>query len=77
MLDTARPKLLYGVNYVAHDTRELFSKYPGLLPVTRVAPEVVGIDPEEYSLEIVGGSKPDEAEVQHLRLEYGASITIK
>lgn len=77
ILDSARPKLLDGVNHMAQDTREFFSKYPGLLTVTRVAPDLVGIDPEEYSLEIVGATKPDESDVQHLRVDYGAPITVK
>jgi phosphatidylethanolamine N-methyltransferase len=77
LLDNARPKLLDGVSHVAQDTREFFSKYPGLLNITRVAPELVGIDPEEYSLEILDASESTKDGSQHLQIEYGSPIRVR
>ncbi|ETN45198.1 uncharacterized protein HMPREF1541_10075 [Cyphellophora europaea CBS 101466] len=77
ILDSARPKLLDGVNNMAQDTRDFFSKYPSLLHVTRVSPELVGIDPAEYTLDIVGDDKPRNTDGPHLSIDYGTPIRVK
>lgn len=51
-LDAAQPKLATGVNHIVQDTKDLFHKYPARLNITRVEPELVGFNPEDYSLEI-------------------------
>ena len=49
-LDTARPKLAAGVSTVVRDTTDLFNKYPAQLTITRLAPDLAGLDPKDYSL---------------------------
>ena len=73
LIDSARPRLLDGMNHMAHESKEFFNKYPGVLNVTRVAPELHGIDPEEYSLEIMDAEKPTE-DGQHLQVAYGSPL---
>jgi len=63
-LDAARPKLAAGVNHFVRDTKDLFQKYPARLSITRVEPELVGVDPADYSLEIEGTPASDLADSQ-------------
>jgi phosphatidylethanolamine N-methyltransferase len=53
-LDTARPKLAAGVSTIFRDTSALFSQYPARITVTRLAPDLAGFDPRDYSLQIEG-----------------------
>jgi phosphatidylethanolamine N-methyltransferase len=53
-LDAARPKLAAGVSTIVRDTSALFSQYPARLTLTRLAPDVAGYDPRDYSLSIEG-----------------------
>ncbi|KPI38161.1 Phosphatidylethanolamine N-methyltransferase [Cyphellophora attinorum] len=76
LLDSARPKLLDGVNHMAHESREFFSKYPSLFQMNRFSSELVGIDTEEYSLEIMGGTEPSP-DGKHLQIEYGSPIKVQ
>jgi phosphatidylethanolamine N-methyltransferase len=53
-LDTARPKLAAGVSTVVRDTTALFKQYPARLTLTRLAPDLAGFDPRDYSITIQG-----------------------
>jgi phosphatidylethanolamine N-methyltransferase len=53
-LDAARPKLAAGVSMIVKDTTALFSQYPARLTLTRLAPDIAGFDPKDYSLTIEG-----------------------
>lgn len=53
-LDAARPKLASGVKTIVRDTSTLFNKYPARLTVTLLAPDLAGLNPQDYSLEIEG-----------------------
>ncbi|KAF2102944.1 phosphatidylethanolamine N-methyltransferase [Rhizodiscina lignyota] len=54
VIETARPKLAKGVGTIFSDTRKLFRQYPARISITRVAPELADIDPQDYKLEIEG-----------------------
>lgn len=53
-LDAARPKLAAGVSMIVKDTTALFSQYPARLTLTRLAPDLAGFDPKDYSLVVEG-----------------------
>ncbi|KAF4635945.1 hypothetical protein G7Y89_g2152 [Cudoniella acicularis] len=53
-LDAARPKLAAGVSTIVRDTTALFSQYPARITLTRLAPDLAGFDPRDYSLKIDG-----------------------
>jgi phosphatidylethanolamine N-methyltransferase len=53
-LEAARPKLAAGVSTIFRDTTALFSQYPARLTLTRIAPDLAGFDPRDYSLTIEG-----------------------
>ncbi|KAI9815362.1 MAG: phosphatidylethanolamine N-methyltransferase [Thelocarpon impressellum] len=55
-IDSARPKFAAGVGVFVKDTKTLFSQYPARISLTRLAPDLAGYDPKEYSLEIEGTS---------------------
>ncbi|KAH8678874.1 phospholipid methyltransferase-domain-containing protein [Tricladium varicosporioides] len=53
-LDMARPKLAAGVSTIVRDTTALFSQYPARITLTRLAPDLAGFDPRDYSIKIEG-----------------------
>ncbi|PBP25604.1 phosphatidylethanolamine methyltransferase [Diplocarpon rosae] len=53
-LDAARPKLAAGVSTIVRDTTALFSQYPTRITVTRLAPDLAGFNPRDYSIDIEG-----------------------
>ncbi|KAF8854224.1 phosphatidylethanolamine N-methyltransferase [Acephala macrosclerotiorum] len=53
-LDAARPKLASGVSTIVRDTTALFSQYPARLTLTKLAPDLAGFDPRDYSIEVEG-----------------------
>ncbi|TVY82468.1 Phosphatidylethanolamine N-methyltransferase, partial [Lachnellula suecica] len=53
-LDAARPKLAAGVSTIFRDTTALFSQYPARITLTRLAPDLAGFDPRDYSMTIEG-----------------------
>ncbi|TAQ91591.1 hypothetical protein B7494_g104 [Chlorociboria aeruginascens] len=53
-LDAARPKLAAGVSTIVRDTSALFSQYPTRITLTRLAPDLAGFDPLDYSLTVEG-----------------------
>jgi phosphatidylethanolamine N-methyltransferase len=64
-LDAARPKLAAGVSTIVRDTSALFSQYPARITVTRLAPDLAGFDPREYSIEIEGTASSAQAHSVH------------
>lgn len=55
-VDTAQPKFAAGVSTIVRDTSSLFSQYPARLTLTRLAPDLAGYDPRDYSIQIEGVS---------------------
>lgn len=53
-LDSARPMLASGVKSVVRDTSALFNMAPTRLTITRIAPDLKGLNPKHYSLSIEG-----------------------
>ncbi|MCJ1305252.1 phosphatidylethanolamine N-methyltransferase, partial [Hypocenomyce scalaris] len=53
-IDAARPKFAAGMNTIVKDSTALFKGYPTRISITRVAPDLAGYDPKDYSLEIEG-----------------------
>jgi phosphatidylethanolamine N-methyltransferase len=64
-LDAARPKLAAGVSTIVRDTSALFSQYPARITVTRLAPDLAGFDPRDYSIEIKGTASSAQADSLH------------
>lgn len=54
LIDNARPKLAAGVDTFFKDTTALFKSYPARISITRLAPDLAGIDPTQYKIEIDG-----------------------
>ena len=52
-VDAARPKIAAGMTSFAKDSTALF-KHPARISITRLAPDLAGYDPKDYSLEIEG-----------------------
>ncbi|ODA76385.1 hypothetical protein RJ55_08231 [Drechmeria coniospora] len=53
-LDAARPKFASGVKTIVRDTSALFNMAPARLTITRIAPDLEGLDPKQYSLSVEG-----------------------
>ncbi|CCU80556.1 CHO2/Phosphatidylethanolamine methyltransferase (PEMT) [Blumeria hordei DH14] len=60
-VDAARPKLAAGVSTFVRDTSSLFSQYPARITITRLAPDLAGYNPRDYSLEILGVSSNQDS----------------
>ena len=91
-VDAARPKIAAGVNLLVKDSTTLL-KHPTRLSITRIAPDLAGYDPKEYSIEIEGTrsvssgtstngkSTPPRSEQRSdfkpVILEYGAPIKVR
>ncbi|KAF2750467.1 phosphatidylethanolamine N-methyltransferas-like protein [Sporormia fimetaria CBS 119925] len=54
LLETARPKLAAGVGTFFKDTTALFKSYPARVSITRISPDLAGVNPKDYSLEVEG-----------------------
>lgn len=64
LLETARPKFAAGVDTFVKDTTALFKSYPARISITRLAPDLAGLDPREYKVEIDGTCSPAMAQYQ-------------
>ncbi|KJZ79816.1 Phosphatidylethanolamine N-methyltransferase [Hirsutella minnesotensis 3608] len=53
-IDSARPKFASGVKTIVRDTSALFNMAPARLTITRIAPDLAGLDPKHYSLTVSG-----------------------
>ena len=56
LIDTAGPKLASGFSHFVKDSRSLFRQFPARISVTRLAPDLEGYDPKDYSLEVDSNS---------------------
>ena len=85
-IEAARPKLAAGVSVLVKDSTAIL-KHPTRMSITRVAPDLAGYDPKDYSVEIEGTgtavSQKAEARSQQrsdfktVILEYGAPIKVR
>ncbi|PFH56349.1 hypothetical protein XA68_16691 [Ophiocordyceps unilateralis] len=53
-IETARPKFASGVKTIVRDTSALFNMAPARLTITRIAPDLTGLDPKQYGLSVSG-----------------------
>ncbi|KAF1955817.1 phosphatidylethanolamine N-methyltransferas-like protein [Byssothecium circinans] len=53
-IDTAGPKLAAGMDTFVKDASAIFKAHPTRITIARVAPDLAGIDPTQYRLEIIG-----------------------
>jgi phosphatidylethanolamine N-methyltransferase len=52
LVDAARPKLASGFNHFVKDTRSLFKQFPARVSIQRLAPDLEGYNPDDYSLQL-------------------------
>lgn len=64
VLDHARPKLAAAVETFVRDTTALFKSYPARISVSRVSPDLAGLDPSQYKLKVEGTPSLPTAEQQ-------------
>jgi len=53
-IESARPRLAAGVDHFVSDTKALFKNYPARVNITRLAPDLTGYEPKDYSIEFEG-----------------------
>lgn len=53
-IDSARPKFASGVKTIVRDTTALFNIAPARLTITKISPDLAGLDPKLYSLSVDG-----------------------
>ncbi|KAL8819143.1 MAG: hypothetical protein Q9191_007796 [Dirinaria sp. TL-2023a] len=87
-VDAARPKLAAGMGVFVKDSTALFT-HPTRISITRLAPDLAGYDPKDYSVEILStsstakmnGSLPESSAQRSgfrtLVFDYGVPIKIK
>lgn len=87
-VDAARPKLAAGVSTIVRDTTTLFNKYPARLTITRLAPDLAGLNPKHYSLKFEAFEAMPKSSTKHLSptfpqvaktttIPYGAPIKLR
>jgi phosphatidylethanolamine N-methyltransferase len=64
LIETARPKLASGVGTFVKDTTAIFKSYPARVSITRLSPDLAGVDPEDYSVEVEGTLSSPTVELQ-------------
>ena len=90
--DAARPKIAAGVKMLVRDSTALF-KHPTRISITRLAPDLAGYDPKDYSLEVEGthcvpsstsasgkaciGRSEQRSGFKAIIFEYGAPIKVR
>ena len=93
LIESAGPMLANGVSSIVRDTTALFNTYPARLTITRISPDLAGLNPKDYSLDIAGTSTTSplseratgkesltarvNKDVKTHVLEYGAPIRVK
>lgn len=65
LIESARPKLAAGMEHFVKDSTKLFKNYPARISITRVAPDIAGYDPKDYSLEVEGTPSSAIAELEN------------
>lgn len=93
VIESAGPMLASGVSSIVRDTTALFNTYPARLTITRISPDLAGVNPKDYTLSIAGTSATSplseratgkesltarvNKDVKTHVLEYGAPIRVK
>lgn len=54
LIDSAQPKLAAGVDTIVKDYQTRFRNYPARISITRLAPDLAGFEPKDYSLSFSG-----------------------
>lgn len=54
VIESVKPKLAAGVDTFFKDTTALFKSYSARVSITSVSPEIAGVDPTQYKIEIEG-----------------------
>jgi phosphatidylethanolamine N-methyltransferase len=62
-IEAARPKLADGVGTFVRDATALFKSYPARISITRLADDLAGYDPKDYSLSVSGTPTSELAEL--------------
>lgn len=75
-VDAARPRLAAGVSTFVRDSSALFKGYPARISITRLAPDLAGYDPEEYSLDIEGTPSSALAVSEKMRGKEGQTARL-
>ncbi|RCI09681.1 hypothetical protein L249_3786 [Ophiocordyceps polyrhachis-furcata BCC 54312] len=90
-IEMARPKFASGVKTVVRDTSALFNMAPARLTITRIAPDLTGLDPKQYGLTVSGtaSAQPRRATgneslsgrfpkaVKTMAYEYGSPLRVR
>lgn len=90
--EAAQPKIAAGVNTLVRDSTALF-KHPARISITRLAPDLAGYDPKDYSLDVEGtpsvgpcttingkersARSEQRSEFKTLIFEYGGPIKVR
>ena len=53
-LDAATPKFAAGMESFVQDTKARFQNYPARITISRIDPDIAGLDPKDYSISISG-----------------------
>ena len=91
LLEATQTKFATGYRHVVHDTKNLLHEYPARVVISRVDPDVVGINTDDYTVEFDGETSQNTMEsstifANHvdeedrdrpIQLDYGAPITVK
>ena len=91
LLEAAKARFAAGYQHIAQDTRHLLHEYPARITITRVDPDIVGLDTKEYAIELDADSssaagKNDANDANHVlgtdnqepvMVDYGVPITVK
>lgn len=71
LLDSARPRLMAGIDDVLKTLRRIFTTYLGRLNLTRVASSTAGFNPTDYTLAISGTPSPASPSIDKASLREG------
>lgn len=56
LIESARPKFASGVKTIVRDTSALFNMTTARVTITRISPDLAGLDPKQYSLSVAGAA---------------------
>ncbi|KAL9104127.1 MAG: hypothetical protein Q9163_000874 [Psora crenata] len=82
LVEAARPKIAAGMSLFVKDSTAIF-KHPTRISISRLAPDLAGFDPKDYSIELSGASHSVRTRSQQrsnfkaLAFEYGAPIRVR
>lgn len=64
IFEAARPKLAAGMNIFVRDSTAILKHYPARITISRLAPDLAGYDPKDYSIEVFGEPAPASVELE-------------